>query len=163
MRKRRESDAKSVREQCENKVNAQAYFNDSIYHNRTEASHLLACGDTTKTPMIRERTRRFLRPKRCNARSHLKLSALKSGDYIQTPDTRCSPNSLRTKTGTTLYPQTELTGHCPVGPNPNKRGRNYGSLIRPRTLRAEQSLLLHVGGFVFRYPPQHLARMESLP
>ena len=69
----------------------------------------------------------------------------------------------RTKTGTTLYPQTELTGHCPVGPNPNKRGRNYGSLIRPRTLQAEQSLLLHVGGFVFRYPPQHLARMESLP
>lgn len=48
MRKRRESNAKSVREQCENKVNAQAYFNDSACHNRTEASHLLACGDTTK-------------------------------------------------------------------------------------------------------------------
>lgn len=147
-----------------NRVNAQACFNDSAYHNRTEAPHLLACGDTTKKPpMMRERTRRFLRPQRCNARSHLGLYALKSGDYIQTSDTRCSPNSLRTKTVTTLYPQTELTGHCSVGPNPNKQGRNYGSLIRPRTLRAEQSFLLHVGGFVFRYPPQHLARMESLP
>ena len=153
-----------MREQCENKVNTQACFNDSACHNRTEAPHLLACGDMTKkTPMMRERTRHFLRPQRCNARSHLGLSAFKGRDYRQTSDTHCSPNSLRTKTSTTLYPQTELTGHCPVGPNPNKRGRNHGSLIRPRTLRAEQSLLLHVGEFVFRYPPQYLARIESLP
>ena len=117
MRKRCEKRARTMR----NKVNAQACFNDSAYHNRTEAPHLLACGDMTKKPpMMRERTRHFLRPQRCNARSHLGLSALKSGGYIQTSDTRCSPDSLRTKTDTTLYPHTELTGALPCRAQPKQ-------------------------------------------